>query len=119
MEHPKRKLCLETKGKVARRIPENQLSLFSERCGVENSKLWRWLNSGGGLSYQELFAVARALNVTVDFLLDDDQRDTAVPVFPTTKYKGDVIRRITKEVPRKRKSEGKREALDKKASRAE
>jgi hypothetical protein len=41
MEHPKQKLCLETEGKVARRIPENQLSSFSGRAGVENTKLWR------------------------------------------------------------------------------
>ena len=118
MEHPKRKLCLETKGKVARRIPENQLSIFSERCGVENSKLWRWLNSGGGLSYQEMFAVAKALNVTVDFLLDDEQRDNVVPAFPTTKYRGEVIRRIKKTVPPK-KSDLKGKAVDKKPSRAD
>ena len=51
---------------------------------MENTKLRRWLNDNKGLSYQELFAVAKALNVTVDFLLDDEQVDDYVPAYPTT-----------------------------------
>lgn len=92
MNDAKFKYCLETKGKVARRIPRGQHQDFAKRAGVENSRLSRWLTDHKGIHLAEIFLVAKELGVSVDWLLDDEQKDDYVPHFPTTRYDGTVVR---------------------------
>lgn len=113
MQRLNTRFCLQTKAKVARRIPEGHLSKVAKEAGVSYDKLYAWFNKGKGLSYIELFVLARYLKMPIEFVLDDDKADDLVPPFPTTKYEGTVIRQRNAE-PAPRPSNRKRKPVDKK-----
>jgi transcriptional regulator with XRE-family HTH domain len=110
MNDAKFKYCLETKGKVARRIPRGQHKAFAARAGIENSRLSLWLTKNKGIHLAEIFLVARELKVSLDWLLDDEQKDDYAPNYLTTKFNGEVIR-VRKPMPKK--SNRKRKSVDK------
>jgi hypothetical protein len=78
--------------KVRSRIAKNNIAEVSRLADIDQTKFWRWLNGKGTLFYSELFAVCQVLKLSIEFVLDDEQKDTEASILPTTVYEGRVIR---------------------------
>jgi hypothetical protein len=57
--------------KVWRRAGANQ-RLYAERTGVRYNRLNRWFRGVGDIFFWELFLIARAENLPMEFFCDDD-----------------------------------------------
>lgn len=84
--NPKREtnVCTMTRDKVRALLGERLVvqGRFAKAAGVDPDKLSRWLNAKGHLWYEELWLIAQKLDVTVDYLCDDEKENEAVSIPP-------------------------------------
>lgn len=108
--------------KIWRRVYTNQKH-YANAAGVANSRLNKWFNGRGRLFYWELYKVARALKLTMDFVCDDEQVDPEAqapikaPPVPAPEQRGGQTIKGKPIRSRKRKSSGSGKSVDVKPGR--
>jgi transcriptional regulator with XRE-family HTH domain len=90
-EKPKKPVVLEVKRapeKIIRQLDRlrwNQKRLSVE-TGIQESRISRWLDKDGNPKPLQFLAIARALGVTVDYLIDDHQDEVRPLLDPDEKF---------------------------------
>lgn len=65
--------CLQAPLKVRLMIPRLYKSEYARKAEIAIPKLNKWLNGKGGMRYDQLWRLARALGLSMDYLCDDEQ----------------------------------------------